>query len=500
MSKRCRAVLKTVSAVVLAGSVVVSTGCQTAKTVPSTPAAVVSATLTPAQRQANVESFGLVWQLVRDRHYDPKLNGVDWNAVRDELRPKMEAATTEEQARAILTEMISRLGQSHMAVLPAAAYTAEENENAGPAGGGDGAGKGSEGVAGGSAGASAGSSAGTSAASAGSVVKEESDRPGTVGIDLRVEKGRAIVTSVAEGSPAAKAGVGMGWEVVSVGRANVRRGLSRMTEEAGVGMPLSAIQSMQIRSLVNGEVGRTVHIGFLNGQDKAVTKSLVAVEPDGVAVKFGQLPEVNLELRKKLLPGDIAYISTNIWLDPIRTMKFVESAINEYPTAKGFIIDLRGNPGGLGVMAMGMGGFFVTERNQVLGEMKMRQGNQRFILNPRKPSFSGPVAILIDDLSASTSEIFAGGMRDIGRARVFGTRSAGAALPSVIEILPNGDRFQYVFANYTSANGSVLEGNGVVPDVVVPFDRAALLRGEDPVVEKARAWIMSQSPAVSLNQ
>lgn len=495
MSKRCRAVLKAVSVIVLAGSVVVSAGCQTAKSVTSTPTAVVSAPLTPAQRQANVESFDLVWQLVRDRHYDPKLNGVDWNAVRDELRPKMEAATTEEQARAILTDMISRLGQSHMAVLPAEAYTAEENETAdakAPAAAGDVAAKGTAAVA-------TGGAAGGAAASAGGAADEESEQPGTVGIDVRVEKGRAFVTSVADGSPAAIAGVRMGWEVVSVGRANVRKGLSRMAQEEGVGMPISAIQSMQIRSLVNGEVGRTVHVGFLDGQDKAVTKSLVAVKPDGVAVKFGQLPEVNLELRKKLLPGDIAYISTNIWLDPIRTMKFVESAINEYPTAKGFIIDLRGNPGGLGVMAMGMGGFFVTERNQVLGEMKMRQGNQRFILNPRKPSFTGPVAILIDDLSASTSEIFAGGMRDIGRARVFGTRSAGAALPSVIEILPNGDRFQYVFANYTSANGSVLEGNGVVPDVVVPFDRAALLRGEDPVVEKARAWILSQSPAVSLN-
>ena len=59
-----------------------------------------SAALTPDQRKLNLDSFEIVWQTIRDKHWDPKLGGLDWQAVHDELRPKVEAATTMEQARA----------------------------------------------------------------------------------------------------------------------------------------------------------------------------------------------------------------------------------------------------------------------------------------------------------------------------------------------------------------------------------------------------------------
>jgi carboxyl-terminal processing protease len=102
------------------------------------------------------------------------------------------------------------------------------------------------------------------------------------------------------------------------------------------------------------------------------------------------------------------------------------------------------------------------------------------------------LAVLIDGGSASTSEILAGGLQDLKRARVFGTRSAGAALPSIIIKLPNGDGFQYANANYVSQSGKILEGVGVTPDVVVRHTRRALLSGRDAVVDAAMAWIRKQ--------
>ncbi len=99
--------------------------------------------------------------------------------------------------------------------------------------------------------------------------------------------------------------------------------------------------------------------------------------------------------------------------------------------------------------------------------------------------------MLVDELSMSTSEIFAGGLKDLKRARVFGTKTPGAALPSTVEVLPNGDRFQYAFANYISAGGKPLEGAGVVPDVETPLTRDLLLEGRDPAVEAAVCWIRS---------
>ena len=98
----------------------------------------------------------------------------------------------------------------------------------------------------------------------------------------------------------------------------------------------------------------------------------------------------------------------------------------------------------------------------------MRNFEVDFYFYPRMNSFKGKVAILIDGASGSTSEILAQGLQDIGRARVFGTRSAGCALPSSMVYLPNGDLFQYAFADYISVGGARLEGQGVTPDQEVP--------------------------------
>jgi carboxyl-terminal processing protease len=124
--------------------------------------------------------------------------------------------------------------------------------------------------------------------------------------------------------------------------------------------------------------------------------------------------------------------------------------------------------------------------------MYLRDTSIKFVINPRAEVFKGPVAILVDGSSASTSEIFAEGLKDLGRARVFGTRTAAAALPSIIEKLPNGDGFQYAVANYVSEGGKPLEANGVIPDVEVKLTRKALLAGHDPVVDAAVDWIKKQ--------
>jgi carboxyl-terminal processing protease len=173
-------------------------------------------------------------------------------------------------------------------------------------------------------------------------------------------------------------------------------------------------------------------------------------------------------------------------------MKALEGAAKEHLKADGFILDLRGNPGGIGAMAPGFAGWFVREPDHELGTMLTRDSKLRFVVNPRPETFDGPLAVLVDGLSASTSEILAGGLQDLKRARVFGTRTMGAALPSAFERLANGDGFQYAFANYVSAGGRPLEGRGVTPDVVVAPDRQALLAGRDPVLEAAVRWIGAQ--------
>ena len=140
-------------------------------------------------------------------------------------------------------------------------------------------------------------------------------------------------------------------------------------------------------------------------------------------------------------------------------------------------------------MAMGLAGWFIDKPGQRLGTMYTRATPLNFVVNPRLPTFRGRVAILVDGTSASTSEIFAGGMQDLMRARLFGTRTAGAALPSFIDQLPNGDGFQCATANYVSEGGKALEGIGVAPDVMAPPTRELLLAGRDAALESALHWI-----------
>ena len=118
--------------------------------------------------------------------------------------------------------------------------------------------------------------------------------------------------------------------------------------------------------------------------------------------------------------------------------KPIADAVDEYRHADGLVIDLRGNPGGLAAMVQGIAGQFMTDDTAVLGKMRMRDTELTFHPNPRLSTsdgrrvlpFSGPVAVLVDDLTGSASECFAAGVQSLGRVRAFGRQTMGAALPA----------------------------------------------------------------------
>ena len=124
------------------------------------------------------------------------------------------------------------------------------------------------------------------------------------------------------------------------------------------------------------------------------------------------------------------------------------------------ILDVRGNFGGVAGMANGIAGHFLDSA-KTIGTMKQRGAALKFVANPRRVDtrnqpvtpFAGPLALVVDELSISTTEVFAGGMQALGRARVFGTQTAGQALPSVPERLPNGDILYHAIADFLSPTG-----------------------------------------------
>jgi carboxyl-terminal processing protease len=403
--------------------------------------------LAPAQRQLNIDSFEYVWKTVRDKHWDPKLNGVDWQAVHDELLPRVRNAGDGGEARAAMNEMLGRLKQTHFEVFPASTY----NEIGG-----------------------------------------EQKAEGGPGLEVRVVGGRELVTRVMAGSPAQRAGVRPGWEILRIEGRPVAPGLKEIARRFQGSTEIGLMQVKAIAARLNGEIGKTVEVEFRNGHGAKQELALGRAEPPGLPAQLGNLPPLHMVIEAYRAAPRVGYLRFNLFFDPETLIQKTRHAVEDCRACDGFVIDLRGNPGGLGALAMGLAGWFLDRSGLRLGEMILRASNLQFVVFPRPEPFRGPLGVLVDDCSASTSEIFAGGLQDLKRARIFGTRTAGAALPSMFERLPNGDGFQYAVGNYISAGGKPLEGNGVTPDEAVAPSRAALLAGHDPILDAALNWIDKQ--------
>ena len=319
-------------------------------------------------------------------------------------------------------------------------------------------------------------------------------------MDVRVIDGDILVTRVEPDSPADKVGVQTGWKILSINKEDVLSKLQSIAQEFEGKQYKDAILVSVVKSKLSGRIGGSVSVKFLDGMDQIVSRKIRLTKKKGRLFKVGYFPGFYVWIETDTISENIGYIAFNGFLDPVNVMPTFNNAIKSFMKADGIIIDIRGNPGGIIGMTTGMAGRLVSEKNQYLGTMYLRDCELRLVINPRSTTYKGPVAILVDGVSASCSEIFAAGLRDLGRARIFGLPTCGSALPSTFERLPNGDAFQYAFASYRSKSGEVLEGVGVRPDVRILPTREMLLQGRDPVLESAVAWIRSKKQYASQDQ
>jgi carboxyl-terminal processing protease len=404
-----------------------------------------------AQAPYAVETFEAVWTIVRDTHFDPEMNGVDWPGVREELRPRAAAAPSTGELRGVIREMLGRLGQSHFALIPSTPDTPRSNADLG----------------------------------------------GDPGFDVRLIDNEIVVFSVDPIGSAAVAGVRPGWRLLAVDGQTVDALLSALPD--AMADRLRHLEAWRLlESRIRGPQGSTVTLEFEDAGGERRRLEVHRRAEKGQPATVGHLPTmyVRVESEARRTPGgrSIGVVRFNVWMPAVDPL--FQAAVDRFRDARGFVIDLRGNPGGLAAMIMGISGHFLQERKP-LGVMKTRQSVLNFASNPRLVSaagervepYAGRVAILMDGLSGSASECFAGGMQSLGRARVFGQRSMGQALPALFDRLPNGDVLIHAYGDFVTATGERLEGRGVVPDEEVPLRREDLLAGRDATLERALAWM-----------
>ena len=405
------------------------------------PAPILETRLTAAERLA---IFDQVWQTVNDEYFDPTFGGKDWRAIGDAYRQKL--ATVQDDMTfwfGVLNPMLFELGVSHMVALP------QELSNQ---------------------------------------VDPMTFATGSLGMDVRLLDSKIVVTRVVAGSPAEKAGLRLGFAITAV---------DGWTPEdlSALGMQTPpdnernrrghTAQSM--RSLLYGETGKQVVVEYLDAGDRPGSATMQFARRNSTCDQLDpSLPPACAEIEVKRLAGGIGYLRFSGFLSAV--LDSVLQAIDDLHNAPALIIDLRGNPGGQ---------FFVRKAiaGQLVGEPKLfmryqhRDGLEEAYLDSVSDAYPGEVVILVDELSASSSEEFAGSLQSLGRATIMGSQTPGLCLTGNFVPLPKGALLMYPYGQSQTPDGRILENNGVVPDIEVALDRQQLLQGIDAQLEAAIEYL-----------
>jgi carboxyl-terminal processing protease len=272
-----------------------------------------------------------------------------------------------------------------------------------------------------------------------------------IGIEIENKGDKVVVVAPIEGSPADRAGFESGDVLVSVNGKSVR------------GDEIS-----EVVNKVRGPQGTDVEITVLRGQQERKF-DLKRAEIKTPAVSWAMIPE-----------SDIAYVYLSSFTDDSadELRKAFDKARAE--GAERYILDLRNNPGGRLDQAIRMAGFFLKPES-VIYIRKDASGDREEIKVKGDPeSTDAPLAVLVNEGSASSSEILAGALRDNDRATVIGERTFGTGTVLSEFVLRDGSSILLGVAEWLTPNGDFIRDTGITPDVKV-----ALEKGAEPLAPQA---------------
>ncbi len=434
--------------------------------------------LTAAQK-VRWDSFVKVWDTLNQNYFDRTFNGLDWNKIKSEYRPRIVAAQSDGEVNRVLDEMIQRLGRSHFAIIPNDVFrTVEAAKREAKKRGRQ-------------------LSAQTKPADVLTEGKEtdtddvdffDEDAEFGIGVELRMLGGQFVVTYVDPKSAAQLAGIKRGYIVDKINGVSVSDMVRRITFSYPNVNHLNRYLPIQIVSwFLDGEKDSKVTVTCLDENDQAKDFRMERMRLAGSAVSIGNnYPPQFLDFRTRSIDADTGYIKFNLFtLDVVE--KFC-SALTEFKDKKALVLDLRGNLGGILGVLSGVAGM-LTDHTVNLGTSIYRRGSEPLDVKARAKHFSGRLVMLVDNQSVSAAEMFASGMRENDRVLIVGTTTAGEALPAISIELPTGAVFMYPIANFKSKNGKSIEGAGVEPDYKVTLDRQTLLKDVDAPLDKALSLI-----------
>lgn len=270
---------------------------------------------------------------------------------------------------------------------------------------------------------------------------ETSGEFGGIGIEISVQDEVLTIISPIEDTPAWNAGIKAGDKIVSINGESTK-GLSLV----------EAAQRMK------GDLGEVIHLGIMRKEfDKAKVFDIKRGKVRLKSVKSTDMLDGYLYVR-------ITSFIENTHSDFEKIMK---AHVKKYGRAKGIIIDLRNNPGGLLDQAVKMADTFLDEG--IIVSTIGRDPKEKEVISAKKDQNTDdfPVIIVLNEYSASASEIFAGAMQDNNRALVLGQRSFGKGSVQSVVKLGDGSGLKLTVARYYTPKGTEIQAEGIKPDIVV---------------------------------
>ncbi|MGD0234752.1 MAG: S41 family peptidase [Syntrophorhabdales bacterium] len=278
---------------------------------------------------------------------------------------------------------------------------------------------------------------------------------GGIGIEITIKDGFPTVITAIEDTPAFKAGLKPGDQIIRID-----------------GKPAKGMGLVDVVKLIRGQKGKPVSLtimreGFAAPKDYQVVRDIIVVK----SVKYRMLDDENGYVR-------ITQFQEKTGKDLDNAIKELRKSENGKPV-KGIVLDLRNDPGGLLDQAVDVSDKFMSDGLITYIEGRKADQEMKYYAKKKDDDFMGPLVVLVNEGSASGSEIVAGALQDSKRAIIVGTKTFGKGSVQTIIPLGDGSAVRLTTAKYYTPKGRSIQAEGIAPDIVVEND---LTRKRDRII------------------